>query len=113
MLGWGADWLSDMANKKCRVDVQLRWDDTAANLKATIVDEAGRVINNEVKTRTETSRFMFDSGELASSGVPIRRGLIIRYADSDYEVVMEAGRFYHFNDVYQKQTVIVTKHVSN
>lgn len=113
MLEWGADWLSDWSKDHASFPVYLVSGNTRAQINATLVDEAGRVIPQEVKTKTEFTRFMFNTGELASTGIAIRRGLRIEWGDNIYEVALNGSQLFTYNDAYKKQTVVDTKHVSD
>lgn len=113
LLEWGAEWLAEQAKTHASFKVTLVYNDIRTEISASLVDEQGRVIPQEVKLRTEFTKFLFNTGELLNCGVPIRRGLIIEWGSKKYEVVINGARIFNYNDSYRKTIVVETKHVSD
>ncbi len=116
-LEWGASWLSEMSNEHATFVVACSWTDSGSDvtqtLTASVVDENGLVIRNDVKVRTENTHFMFNTDEVNAKAVPLVRGLKIDWGGHIYEVVIQGSRSYWFNDAYRRKIVVGTKHVSN
>lgn len=113
VLKWGSEWLSSITAMHTESAVLLKWGNYQKLSSATLVDEQGRVIPQEVKVASEFTRFMFNTGVLVATGAPLRRGLIIVYDNQEYEVVVDGGKAFYYNDQYRKHTIVVTKHVQN
>jgi hypothetical protein len=115
MLEWGADFLKTMMKEHASQLVELSWkvggESKQASLKASLVDEEGRVLRNEVKLRTEHTFFMFETADLVSESVPLTRGLRILWDSQSFETVIMGSKCHFSNDAYQRTTVLVTKHV--
>lgn len=115
-LTWGADWLNEMSTEHTSVPVVCSWTDNELVSKAVLadlVDEEGNIIRGDVKARVEHTRFMFNKSVIDDNAIPLRRGLRITWEGSVYEVILQGGKSFFYNDAFMRKVVVVTKHVSN
>jgi len=114
-LDWGANHLSVVAKQDCSQEVVLNWKVngvlTSVPLKASLVDEEGRVIRGPVKAVTENTYFMFTTADLEANQIPLERGVQILWNSNEYDVVIGRNRMATANDTHQYTTVIAAKHV--
>jgi len=111
VLKWGADWLADISLQVCSQTVAVITNGVTRTTKATLCDEAGRLLPGKVPLRTEHTNFLFNAAEVASEGIQFIRGTEIEWEDSLYEVIAESGRYWTYNDTFKKQILVRTKHV--
>lgn len=116
MLEWGADWITDMVREHASQDAIVTWTvsdvEYSETLKVSLVDEAGRVLRNEIKSKVENTYFLFETSEVQEKAVPLFRGLRINWNSNLYEIVVVGSSNVSFNDAYKRGTVVATKHVS-
>lgn len=108
----GADWLSKITELHTDDDVLVGYVGDLKPCTASLVDEAGRLLPGQSNTRTEHTRFLFESSKFATLGFQIKRGLLIVWAGHYYEVVQENNKWWTYNDTFKRKIVITTKHVS-
>lgn len=111
MLEWGASWLTQMTGLHLQQDVVVTTDGVAVPIAASLVDESGRLLPGTVNVATEHTKFVFEAAVVASLGINFKRGTLITFGNENYQIVMEANRWWHYNDVFKKQIVIAAKHV--
>lgn len=115
MLRWGADFLHDQAKTHASQLVEVSWKENDVlkqeSMQASLVDEEGHIVREEVKLKTEHTFFMFATSDLVSKSVPLKRGLRIQWGNEFFEAVIRGSKCYFFNDAFQFNTVIATKHV--
>lgn len=116
MLEWGADWITGMVREHVSQTVTVTWTvsdvEYSETLSASLVDEAGRVLRNEVKSKVENTYFLFETSEVEEKAVPLFRGLRINWNSNLYEIVTVGSSLVSFNDAHKRGTVVATKHVS-
>lgn len=116
-LTWGADWLNEMSDEHTSVSVVCSWRDNNAiwskTVLADLVDEEGHIIRSDVKARIENTQFMFNTSAITENAIPLMRGLRITWEGSVYEVVLQGGKSFFYNDAFMRKVVVVTKHVSD
>ena len=113
MLEWGANWLKGMVGLHAVQDISVRCDGTWIETTASLVDEAGRIIPGQVALVTEHTKFMFETTQVASKGIVFKRNTIVRWGAQDYQVVLQGGAWWTYNDVFKQHIVVNTKHVSD
>lgn len=115
-LEWGADWITDMSQTYASQEVTVTWNvsdvEMSETLTVSIVDEAGRVLRNEIKGKVENTYFLLKTAEVEAKSVPLFRGLRINWNGDLYEIVVVGSSTVSFNDAYRRGTVVATKHVS-
>lgn len=113
-LKWGAEWLSEMTKVSTDEPVEIGYHETGfKSSSASFVDESGRLVPGPVAVRTEHTKFLFESSELARLGIAIKRGLLIKWNSNYYEVVQDGNKWWNYNDTFKRKIVIATKHVTN
>lgn len=116
-LEWGIDWHTDMVRTYASQEVIVTWAvsdvEMSETLTVSIVDEAGRVLRNEIKSKVENTYFLLTTAEVVEKSIPLFRGLRINWNGDLYEIVTVGSNNVSFNDAYMRGTVVATKHVSN
>ena len=116
-LEWGADWITDQSQQFASQDVTVSWTESGITrtelMKASLVDEDGRVIRGQVRAAIEYTYFMFVNQDLINKDVPLERGAFIEWDSKQYEVVIGKNKNVSANDTHQRTIVVGTKHVLN
>lgn len=112
MLAWGAEWLSEISKTSAVQTVQVTTGNVTATLDATLCDEAGRLLPGQTGVKTEHTKFLFETADVANAGITFIRGTTIVWNDSTYKVVADGNRFWTYNDAFKRKIAVSTKHVS-
>jgi hypothetical protein len=116
MLSWGANWLSDITALHAVQQVTITDTATGAlpsSINAILADEAGRLLPGTVNVRTEHTVFLFESSDIAASGITFKAGTSIVLGENAYEVVKDSGKFWTYNDVFKRKIKVSAKHVTS